>query len=314
MLCDVIDMSDEDAQEILKHDKQFKNLVIYHPNKIKITNENIELLFSLLFEKIKESFKFEQNLNKIIESKYPKKKLSEYEYHDNYYCYFLALKNVYKKLITLKNDSKSIKNIKLSILQLSATILEKFKDLYIESRKKIIIMNGKIGSFKPLNEESLTDYNQTILSYNDFMTVYENALFFLNDNCEDRCEFYNKIRTKIKNLKAECSRFNSQIVYFMNEQGDNLKNKFVQVKQDPELKNNPRKNNSSSAATEQTGLLTQNRNKRNNKSSAATEQTGLLTQNGKNSKRNKRNNPSSVATEQKDLLPKNKQKSGCSIL
>jgi hypothetical protein len=270
MLCDLIDMSDEEAQEILKHDKEFSNLVIYRSNKSEIKNENIELLFRLLYEKIKESFYFEKNLKEIIKAKYKNKKLSDYEYHYNYYCYFLALKNVYKKLITLKNNSKSIKNIKISILQLLATILEKFKDLYLSSRNKIIIVKGKTGSFKPLNEGSLIDYNQTILSYNDFMTVYENILPFANDKCEDTCGFYNKIISKIKTLKTECSEYNKQIVDFMNGQGENLKSKFVQVKQDPEPNNRSRNNrnrprnstpiskNSSYVANEQTGLLQPN--------------------------------------------------------
>ncbi len=320
MLCDGIDMNDTDAQEILKYDEELKNLKIYNSNQTTLNDRQIQIICERIRKRIQGSYEFEEKfLKKILKAKdkekYEKIKGTA-EYYYNYYCFFLALKNLYYKLKSLDNNNNNswIKELEYFFPQLSATILEKFKDLYIESRKKIIIKKGKVNSFIPLDQISLKDYNQTIRSYNDFLTVYKNALVFLKQNCENRCEFYNKIRTNINNLKAECYRFNSQIVSFMNQQEVSFKNEFVKVNPDPENKNNRRKNNSSSAATEQTGLLTQNRNKQNNPSSAATEQTGLLTKNEQKSKKNNRNNPSSVATEQTGLLPKNKQKSGCSIL
>ena len=297
MLCNDIDMIDKDAQDILNYDEELKNLKIYNSNQTTLNDIQIQTICKRIRERIQGSYEFEENFFKKIlkakdKEKYEKIKGTA-EYYYNYYCFFLALKNLYYKLKSLDNNNRWIKELESFFPQLLEVILKKFYDLYIESRKKIIIKKGKVNSFTPLDQNSLADYNQTISSYNDFLTVYKNALFFLNGNCESKCDYYNSIRTRIQKLKAECSRFNSQIVSFMNQQEGNFKNKFVKVNPDPDNKNNRRQNNSSSAATEQTGLLTQNR-KINN--------------------RNRKNNSSSAATEQTGLLPKNEKKSGCSIL
>jgi hypothetical protein len=131
-----------------------------------------------------------------------------------------------------------IDQINISIITLLARLLSEFKYLFDLSCENIFVEKGGKIYFKTLNEQSLIYYNQTISSYNDFMTIYYNIISFINENCKITCKFSKDISNNINNLKTECSSLHNKIFNFMNQYGQSFKNKFVKVKQNSKPVNN----------------------------------------------------------------------------
>ena len=239
----------------------------------KIRREDTDNLYEILFHKIKNYSKFKVNLLKILDKNPRKNELTDSEYYYIAFCYFLSLKNLYYKLLRLNplNPTNGyIKHINISIIEILAILLNNFNYLYELSFDKIFTDKG----FIPLNDKTLKLYNNTISSYNDFMTVFYNIISFINDNCEETCKIPSKISETINKLKMESTKLNTMVVNFMNQHGQSFKTEFVQVIQKSQLNNkNKRKinqnnqNNSSSAATtQQTSLLPENKQNSQKKS------------------------------------------------
>jgi hypothetical protein len=269
--CNDASMTDDDVRKILFFDEQFKNLPFYKSEQSPIQRIDTGDLYMKLYNKIKNYDKFKDNLRKIIKKLLEssgKKQFTDSEYETISYCYFLALQNVYYKLISRDRTNGMIKQINISIIELLARLLDNFSYLYDLSCENIFIQQGTKISFKSLNENSLEFYNGTISSYNDFMTVYYNIISFINYNCEKRCKFSSDISKKINELKKNNTELHQKIFSFMNRYGESLKNKFAEVKQQPtQLKQNnrprnnrPRNNrprNNTLSSNEQSSLLHQ---------------------------------------------------------
>ena len=218
-----------------------------------------------MWYKIKNYDSFEDNLREIIKKLLQEsgmKKFTDSEYEIISYCYFLALQNVYYKLIRIDRTNGMIKQINISIIEILARLLDNFSYLYELSCENIFIQHGTKTSFRPIDEKSLTYYNGTISSYNDFMTVYYNIISFINDHCEKTCKISSDISKKINELKKNNTVLHQKIFSFMNRHGESLKNKFAKVKQQPtQLKRNNRprnnrpRNNTLSSSNEQSSLL-----------------------------------------------------------
>ena len=230
MLCDNIQMSDERAKNMLQLDEEFKDLPFYKSNKSKSIN-TVDL-YNKLYSKIKNYDSFKDNLEKILKKNPERNKLTESQYYFIAFCYFSALLNLYYKLKSInKNGRRMIDQINISIITLLARLLSKFKYLFYESCENIFVEKGGKIYFKTLNEQSLIYYNQTIISYNDFMTIYYTIISFRNENCAITCKFSKDISDNINNLKTECSSLHNRIFNFMNQYGQSFKNEFVKVKQ-----------------------------------------------------------------------------------
>jgi len=272
-------MKDNDVIKILFFDEQFKDLPFYKSDQSQIQRNKIVDLYSKLYNKIKNYDSFKDNLREIIKKllqKSGRKEFTDSEYETISYCYFLALQNVYYKLISRDKTNGMIKQINISIIEILARLLDNFSDLYDLSCKHILIQKGTNISFRPIDEKSLTFYNGTISSYNDFMTVYYNIISFINDNCEKRCKFSSDISKKINELKKNNTELHQKIFSFMNKHGESLINLFVKVKEQPtQLKrnntrrNNRPRNNTLSSSNEQSSLLQPDTSNTQNKSSCS---------------------------------------------
>ena len=261
MICDDANMEDNKVKFMLQFDKEFNDLPFYKSEQLQIKRIEVGGLYTTLYNKIKNYDSFEDNLREIIKQKFKNRKLTEFEYNYISYCYFLALKNVYDKLRSIDKTSYKaiIEQINMSIIELLATFLDNYNYLHGLYCDNILTQNGKFKNIT--NENSLKHYNNTISSYNDFMTIYYMIISFLNDYCDEKCKNSSRILENITKLKENLTKINNKILSIMNERGKSFINKFAKVKQQPtQLKknnrrrNNRRRNNTSSSATEQSDL------------------------------------------------------------
>ena len=278
--CNDASMKDNDVRKILFFDEQFKDLPFYKSDQSQIQRNKIVDLYSKLYNKIKNYDSFEDNLREIIKKLLQEsgmKKFTDSEYEIISYCYFLALQNVYYKLIRIDRTNGMIKQINISIIEILARLLDNFSYLYELSCENIFIQHGTKTSFRPIDEKSLTYYNGTISSYNDFMTVYYNIISFINDHCEKTCKISSDISKKINELKKNNTVLHQKIFSFMNRHGESLKNKFAKVKQQPtQLKRNNRPRNNRPRNNRPKNNRPRNNRPRNNTLSSSNEQSSLL--------------------------------------